>query len=127
MEINSKQSIINIILALLGQAPLKHGEWWSMCKELLQKQNCNTPLQFVMVVYIETNTITLWILSYKCFAMQKYSASCTDFPYYASMVNHAMNNEMAKIAVATHQVGMINYATKNDMEKIMVLHISLAW
>ena len=35
------------------------------------------------------------------------------------MVNHATNNEMAKIAVSPYKVGIINHSTKNEMVKII--------
>jgi len=36
---------------------------------------------FGTVVHVQTNTINLRILPYKCIVMQKYSASFTDVPY----------------------------------------------
>ena len=37
-----------------------------------EKQNCNTLLQFGTVVHVQTNTINLWILTYKFWVMQEY-------------------------------------------------------
>ena len=67
---------------------------WSTCKELWQKWNCNTLL---VIWYDGSCRINLQILLYKCFVMWEYLALCTDI---FGTVNHASNNETAKITVA---------------------------
>ena len=78
------------------------------------------------VARVQTNTINLWILSYKCIVMlQKYSASFTDIPYQAGTVNHATKNETAKITVTLYMAGTVNHAIKNEWLRLQSLRIWL--
>ena len=49
------------------------------------------------MVHVQTNTINLRIMPYKCFVTQKFSISFTDIPYKAGTVNHATKDETKKI------------------------------
>ena len=51
--------------------------------------------------------------SNKYFVMQNCLASYIEIPYQADMVNHAMNNETAKITDTLYQADIVNHTTKN--------------
>ena len=68
----------------LEQAPLLRGKQCGgpCAKNRDEKRDCNTLLYSLgAVVHVQTNTINLRILPYKCIIMQKYLASFTDIPY----------------------------------------------
>ena len=85
---------------------------------VVHEQRTTAKTEFGAVPRVQTNTISLWTLPYKCFVKQNYSALCTDIPYQAGMISHATNNETAKIMVAPYQADTVNHATTNKMVKI---------
>ena len=78
------------------RAPLLHGKQCSgpCVKNRDENAIATHYCSLGTVVHVQTNTINLRILPYKCMVMQKYSTSFTDVPYMAGAVNHATNNEM---------------------------------
>ena len=58
-------------------------------QKTMAKSGITTHCSFGTVVYVQTNTINLRILPYKCFMMRKFLSSFTDIPYKAGTVNHA--------------------------------------
>ena len=74
---------------------------------------------FDRVVHLQTNTINLRILPYKCIVMRKYSTSFTDIPYKVGMVNHATKKRITDIP---YKACTVNHATKMKQLVLLTFH-----